>query len=896
MPTLKQLTCQIEWARSGGPLQEFATSYADGFVQTYVAVPQGSVPFTIRLKSNGYIAPGLAMFVYMDGIYQCNRNRQGLKAPEVANKASEYEVDFLVRQKEEKLRDGNWLGREWRFEKLNVVAGDSQEAKDTESGKFDQLGTIEVVVLRCTRPKHEFVPPLRKTPNLQRMTERQPGQDGEGGMLKGLFDGIVEEWEIYSIHTSESSNIDSGGGWNSTQIDGSSNSQQKKYDERQHDRARYTRGGIRDNPDMSSDHEEQILESSIRRYNRDWRRNGVSITPDETVEEEENPGPQVSPDSAPARRLHERFGEFSADGQSSQDQPSVVIHITPPPPAPDPPPAVDPRLWEQRRHYRGNPEGGSWNFDESSSSSYSRGQRYSAVPPQQYRQSSNTQHYAHHGPSGSTFPRVPGEWPEPESMSDIDDGHLPRRTKQPPSKPPGSIVFQEPLEHRGRGSPSGRHRSQSPKKSSRPRNASRNTRRESMPTVEEDWGGESNIDSRAGYDLSSEPEENLNDGEWDKRVGHPRQYVPVMAPQPWSLVPSGWTPYIPQSWPYIPSGTQWPGPEPASPDHSAPANETLDADDRPQRPRGREDNGSQRTKSPAHRSNWDTPDTNNWATSNQNEDNNDWNNDNWDNNDWGADTSQPQQEGDADVAAKVEAAWASDRHPSRSGSPTASAHSSASTAKPTFQVPHILPYTQPYWSKWNRADNLEEESPLYNVPEDIAKKKAASHQVQTGRPAPYTHRTCRPVYVDTYDKPYAVFVFKYRSRETIERLFGITIPVSADDERRRLASLSKEQIIEELLKSRTAPSHKETKSHDGEDNVTHNGHGSQKLSDKAGQKAKDTQKDKYSASEMGNDKQGSSNTTWRSGKDTKTAGWIKLSEDSKEWNDEEHSAVDDEQW
>lgn len=87
-------------------------------VETFVAVPSGSEQFAIRLMSNSFIAPGLAMYVFIDGVYQCNRNRQGLKLqnPSYGRPL----IDFRVRQKEERQRDGSMTAHEWRFEKLNV--------------------------------------------------------------------------------------------------------------------------------------------------------------------------------------------------------------------------------------------------------------------------------------------------------------------------------------------------------------------------------------------------------------------------------------------------------------------------------------------------------------------------------------------------------------------------------------------------------------------------------------------------------------------------------------------------------------------------------------------------------------------------------------------------------
>lgn len=117
MPTLKQLTCNVEWSASGPnlPLQEYGTAYSDGFVETYIAIPPVSTPFSIRLKSDGYIAPGLSMFVYIDGEYQCNRGRNKLKIPTSITQKKQTDVDFIVRQKEEPVPGGGFIGRQWKF-------------------------------------------------------------------------------------------------------------------------------------------------------------------------------------------------------------------------------------------------------------------------------------------------------------------------------------------------------------------------------------------------------------------------------------------------------------------------------------------------------------------------------------------------------------------------------------------------------------------------------------------------------------------------------------------------------------------------------------------------------------------------------------------------------------
>jgi len=119
MPTLKQVTCSV-FTENDIKLREHQTTYSDGFVSSYVVVPPKSTKFNIKVTSEGYVGPGLAMYVFIDGVSQCNRNRTGLLLPATGVSKSDYEVEFRVRQKEEKLADGTWVGREWTFAGLDT--------------------------------------------------------------------------------------------------------------------------------------------------------------------------------------------------------------------------------------------------------------------------------------------------------------------------------------------------------------------------------------------------------------------------------------------------------------------------------------------------------------------------------------------------------------------------------------------------------------------------------------------------------------------------------------------------------------------------------------------------------------------------------------------------------
>ncbi|KAI7724206.1 hypothetical protein KC322_g159 [Hortaea werneckii] len=219
MPKLKQLVCSIELGQSRTPLQEYGARYSDGAVESFVAVPDTKMPFCIRLKSEGYIAPGLAAFVFMDGQYQCNRNKLQLRMPDDGVPESDYEIDFCLRQKEEKTANGTFVGRQWSFAELNTTKSD--KAANLNPQFLHNIGTIEVVILRCKREGEDvptpalqagLIPPVPpKAPSAKPTAGRthtpsaapaakakQPTpapSDALGGLF-GLFDGACDEKEI----------------------------------------------------------------------------------------------------------------------------------------------------------------------------------------------------------------------------------------------------------------------------------------------------------------------------------------------------------------------------------------------------------------------------------------------------------------------------------------------------------------------------------------------------------------------------------------------------------------------------------------------------------------------------------------------------------------------------
>jgi hypothetical protein len=120
MPTLKQITTSIELGSGDTRLKEYDHRFTDGAVECFIMAPETDIPCHVRITTSGYIAPGLAAYVFIDGEYQCNRNRSCLEVPAEGVDPAEYEIDFKLRQKEEKTSDGYFVARDWFFTPLKT--------------------------------------------------------------------------------------------------------------------------------------------------------------------------------------------------------------------------------------------------------------------------------------------------------------------------------------------------------------------------------------------------------------------------------------------------------------------------------------------------------------------------------------------------------------------------------------------------------------------------------------------------------------------------------------------------------------------------------------------------------------------------------------------------------
>lgn len=144
------------------------------------------------------------------------------------------------------------------------------------------------------------------------------------------------------------------------------------------------------------------------------------------------------------------------------------------------------------------------------------------------------------------------------------------------------------------------------------------------------------------------------------------------------------------------------------------------------------------------------------------------------------------------------------------------APSNATEINPTAHI-------KPYWADWRGASHevakdarrpLEAPREVYNYPAGpkptvpADKPMAASHGVQTGKGADYVHKTYRPVYLDQMTMPYAVFTFKYRSKDRLEKILRRKVDadfekVVEEVERDQLLAMSKEKLVEEFMKMKS---------------------------------------------------------------------------------------------
>ena len=156
------------------------------------------------------------------------------------------------------------------------------------------------------------------------------------------------------------------------------------------------------------------------------------------------------------------------------------------------------------------------------------------------------------------------------------------------------------------------------------------------------------------------------------------------------------------------------------------------------------------------------------------------------------------------------------------GAQQKSASTAATSVRNWSSDANSKPTIKPYWAEWRApagnsgpggSTKHEHARNAYEYPappppiSSTGKGNGASHGVQPGKGASYAHRCHRPDYLDDMKAPYAIFSFKYRSKATLEKLMSRSIsadvaPIMEQAERDKWANLPKNKLVDELMKLR----------------------------------------------------------------------------------------------
>ena len=89
-------------------------------------------------------------------------------------------------------------------------------------------------------------------------------------------------------------------------------------------------------------------------------------------------------------------------------------------------------------------------------------------------------------------------------------------------------------------------------------------------------------------------------------------------------------------------------------------------------------------------------------------------------------------------------------------------------------------------------------------PVGLAEDPGPVHETRPVPSATYAHKTCAPHYMDTIADPYARFIFHYRPMAVVSKMCNIRIFETSEELQSRLASLTKEELLQLLVEERMA--------------------------------------------------------------------------------------------
>ncbi|EME49371.1 hypothetical protein DOTSEDRAFT_76701 [Dothistroma septosporum NZE10] len=880
MPTLKQITCSIQLGPTDTTLKEYGHRFTDGGVQAFVAVPATKIPFNVRVTSCGYIAPGLAAYVFMDGQYQCNRNRQRLQFPALGTSARDYEVDFRLRQKEDRTAEGTFVAREWTFAELKT--DDADRLLDTNPVFAKNVGTIEVVILRCrgdtvhdpaetvvddgdevasvavTRaPSMCKSAPAAKARSSARAALKAPtkepsaaADDALGMGMVGLFDGAGDDPDYVRRMPGY--------------YDDRSPLPRYRQDLRDNDRDAtrpFTAHGHHGNRN-AEDQRERPYDTRPRTANdhhlphgtpragydlqqRRHRRHVPESGPPSPMQRQDSHAyqPTYTPRAAPSSvrprmsapegftfildickeidhlsRLsfseRQKCAQLSQEAHGLGDDPEV--HLI---------------AMKALRHKQQETEIVADELRTMYQSIYARMRR---MDPKSWQYTRDflvleARLFSPNDPQMQQWPdpRVQQHLRSPEFGATQTSGAIDDRTGPKPRS-------DDDWEEQGQGETSGGlHQRQLRKQSGTP-----SAGLSAHKSVKHVWGASSQQGN--GNEVQDAVDQQADDGNRGDNCGNE---VDSKNDMEWKAGSSkgddtNWNEHGKKSESKKDGNDGWDGDGNAQPSNDA-NGWRVNNDDNDLKQRSgwsnQKDHSNQEGRWPsnddgAQLQKGGSKDDNGWAS-----DGNDnvQQSDKWNDNQSRTSKSKVDQWKTGDQKSQPAAGWGGksnaksrggDGGCEEVGAGEAQAQSRASSRRPARSSTSIAlqPIIKPYWADWNKPQQdvtrprVQPRDP-YEYPRvttvlaPAGRARDVSHGVQAGRGAHYAHKTFRPEYLDTMDKPYAIFTFKYRSQAALERILKRKIDTrdtkrAVDEaEKEKLMRLPKNELVEEMLKMRLNP-------------------------------------------------------------------------------------------
>ncbi|OQV01619.1 hypothetical protein CLAIMM_06944 isoform 1 [Cladophialophora immunda] len=772
MPTLKDLVCHVQWADTGSAFPEYGTVYGDGVVETYIAIPSHPQAFTIRLTSRKFIYRGLAMVVFIDGNYQCNRNRVNLQPAKDDVPEIRTNIDFLVRQKEKPLGDGTYMGREWRFDDCNLV---SQLPEGVDKGHFDELGTIEILVLRCSSNKlgesqcsttssaehsgimdddEEAREELEAgdsrsqsntgNPPAQAEPPQAEEQDALGGLF-GLFDGPADGWPFFAANPGDAPS-DGYSRWHWQAPVG-----------------HHAPYGPHQRPQHSSDYRpasEHYAEPRRVRYDyhdsppssayaRPPNPRPPPVRPERHVHFDYGDRTGSHPTTYHTRYDHEPYHSWERDDQYAYSQPGPSHHRP-----------------EYHRHrnsyedYRAPPEGRHYTYD-AERKVYSQypdlHQIHGSSQPRTPLASHSTQHSYYHQPAGVN--------------------HGPSHAYGPPTfaAAQANLPNSAPVQNESTSGPGGVQDQQN----------GDNQQQQGGDDAKNAANNNSNtVPSSSAQDPPQNTNNNQNNGDWkpsaeNNATGNGSTWANEGANESWSNN----------------NNSQNLDDSENNGDNTPNWNNDTNGDNSGQ---GLGDN----TTNTGNGQGWD------------NDNNHDAGGGSWQNEPIQTDGGNQQgnngggwgnENGNCGVGENGQASNGSNNQDIGSTSNNRPVPSGNISNSRSLYGPHGAYYTS-IASAQHAPPAEAEEEPRYDVPQAVAQCMGITKQVQPGKGYLYNKKRCVPHYIDDLDEPYARFVFKYRTKEQLKDEIGVEIAAepSPNEDVNALENLDKAELIQMVLRAKGA--------------------------------------------------------------------------------------------